>query len=172
VVSRVQIDDKAIQGSINRLRHHLTWDSKVVMRNIGITMREYVRETVRMGGRKRKHAPLSWWTTQRTGRRKPLSGLDRLFSYSSDSNSTHVFFRPETDGWSIGMHHTGYKIAPVSGRKMFVPFARGGGIGFTNRKASRVPAREIWPTQKEVRDMVSSMVSRWINDGARRSWRP
>lgn len=141
------------------------------MRNIGIGLRDYVRETVQMGGRKRPHAPLSWWTRQRTGRRKPLKGLERHFHYRSTSADAEVFFARPTYGWTIDMHHTGYKI-PARQGFMAMPLASGGYIFMRNARASRVPAREIWPVQKEVRDLVSKIVTDWIDNGVKRSWRP
>ena len=170
MVSRVTIDDAAIQGSIRRLRKHID-DSDLTMRIIGIALRDYVRETIRMGGRKRPHAPLSWWTIQRTGRRKPLKGIEKDIHYESGEKDAQIYFARQTYGWNIDMHHKGYNI-PARQGFMVVPLAKGGFIFMMKAKAAKVPGREIWPVQKEVRDLVSKLVTEWIGQGVSRSWRP
>jgi hypothetical protein len=160
VVSRVTIDDKAIQGSLRRLSRHIS-DTPVIMRVLGLALRNYVRQTIDMGGRKRAHAPLSWWTQQRTGRRKPLRGISKDIHYNSDAREANVYFARQTIGWSLDMHHKGYNVPAITGQLQKVPLAKGGAIFFRNRRASKV-----------VRDLTSRTVTEWIEDGAKKSWRP
>jgi hypothetical protein len=171
MVSSVRIDDAAIQGSIRRLSRHFKVEQKLVVRNIGIALRDYIRSTVDRGGRKRPHAPLSDWTRARTGRRKPLRGISRGISYRSNDEEVVIYYSRETDGWDLTLHHTGWRIPARVGR-MVVPLAGGGRRVFMKAKSVRVPGREIWPTQKEVRDLVSGIVTRWIDSGVKMSWRP
>jgi phage gpG-like protein len=171
MVSSVTVDFAPIQGAIRRLSRYI-YDDARLMDNIGRVLRDYVRQTIASSGRKRPYAPLSWWTTQRTGRRKPLSTIPRRISYSADKTTATVFYRGDQTNWSINAHHTGYKIPARKNVLMAVPLARGGAIFFHNARATRVPAREIWPTQKEVATVVSHMVNNWIKEGVRKTWRP
>jgi hypothetical protein len=166
----VHIETGEIGGAIRRLRRHIG-DSGRITQTIGLTLREYVRETITRGGRRRTYAPLSWWTRQRTGRTRPLLPLRPGIKYTADSTTVTVFYDGDrVNPWDTWMHHGGYTIPARSGR-MYVPFRRGGGAFFTRARAAAVPAREIWPTQREVRDEVRAMVTRWINEGVTAAWR-
>lgn len=172
----VKTDSAHILGSINRLRNYMYFDRPVVMRNIGTVLRDYVRQTITMQGRKRPYAPLAQMTKMRTGRRKALVGLRTQIKYRSDANSAEVYFEQRDPQWHIDMHHRGFRSGPVQlqGKDVMAVPQHGSDdpLYFKRRKEARIPAREVWPVQKEVRDIVSRMVTNWINSGIKSSWRP
>lgn len=166
----VEIDDRNLKASLRRMERELKNPGKVYGQ-AARHMRDYVRQTITMQGRKRPYAPLSKWTKAKTGRRKALIPLRKYIKARWDGTSGQVYFQQRSSAWHIDMHHTGFTSPAVIGRKMVVP-GKGGNIFavFMSRKASVIPAREVWPEQEEVEKEVNKMFSTWVDDVARRTW--
>lgn len=143
------------------------------------TLRDYVRQTITMQGRKRPYAPLSKWTKARTNRRKALITLRPRIKASWDDSKGVVYFDAPSSDWHIDMHHRGYRIPAISGKLMVVPAAKffgnrpAGGTfaAFKSRKASKVPAREIWPNKAEVKKVIEPIYKDWVQNQAEKNWR-
>ena len=163
---QVDIDDAQVQRSLSRYRRNLA-ESASLMRKLSFALRDYVRETIRMGGRKRPYAPLAQMTRLRTGRIKPLLPLVNSIKSSYTPQTLSVFFedaRAAAEGWTIEQHHKGYTI-PARQKLMVVQPRRGIAkpIFFRTAKATRVPAREVIPTRAEVNSVISGAVREWIS---------
>lgn len=172
--SGIHIDTSRLKASLRRMERDLKRPATVYGR-AARHMRDYVRETITMQGRKRKYTPLSHWTRARTGRRKALITMRPFIKASWDAKAGVVYFDQTDKAWHLDQHHTGFISPPVDlgGRKrMVVPKASGGVLAaFTKRKASKIPGREIWPTQKEVNAEVTGMFATWVDGLARKNWR-
>jgi hypothetical protein len=83
-----------------------------------------------------------------------------------------VFFRPPAGkNFSIAAHHNGFTTPSRIGRPvMAVPFAGGGVAFFKRARESKIPAREIWPTQQEAGALIRRAVTAWLQQG-QGSWR-
>lgn len=167
----VFVDDRALRGSLRRMRKEIG-NLRPVYRRASAHMRDYVRRTITMQGRKKPYKQISWWTKQRTGRRKALITLRPRIKNAWNSTEGVVYFDPISSAWHIDQHHTGYISKAVSSKRMVVP-NNGGGIvaAFSKRKASKIPAREIWPTKAEVARELRPIIQNWIFKGARKAWR-
>lgn len=164
----IRFDDEQVQRSLNRYRRNIS-ESASLMRRLSFSLRDYVRETIRMGGRKRPYAPLSQMTRLRTGRIKPLISLVNSIKSDYTPTSVRVYFENEkaaAQGWTIEQHHKGFTI-PARQKLMVVRPRRGIGkpIFFRTARRTRVPAREVIPTQREVNSVISAAVREWIERG-------
>ena len=162
----VTVNDQALTRAINKLSHHLG-DSFVAMDLIGQLMQRYVQDTIRAGGRKRPYAPLSPWTVRRTGRTRPLITLVDRFAYSASRDTATIYFMPPAGkNFSIDKHHRGFSIpARVGNPVMVIPFAAGGAAFLRKAKRSKIPAREVWPTQSETSSYVKRAARFWVQQG-------
>ena len=167
----ITIDTSNLKASIRRAQSKFRAPASVYGKSAR-HMRDYVRETISMQGRKRSYVPLSTWTKRRTGRRKALITLRQNIMARWDNSRGQVFFEQRDVGWHIDQHHTGYTSPAVLNKRMVVP-KHGGGIlaVFSNRKAAKTPAREVWPTQAEVNKEVTPIFNAWVSDIMRKSWR-
>lgn len=167
----VIVNDRQVRQSIDRLSAHLG-RTDIIMRRIGQHLRDYVRETIEMGGRGRPYAPLSRWTRMRTGRSRPLITLTNNFRFAYDSTTAIVFFTtPAGKSFSIWQHHFGFRVPARLGRPVMVIPTAGGSPIFTARaKESIIPARPVWPNKQEATAEVNAFIRDWINQGVRQ-WR-
>jgi len=167
----VEIDDRNLRKSMRNMEAFLRRPATVYGR-AARHMRDYVRQTITMQGRKRLYVPLSQWTRDRTGRRKALIHLRPFIKAKWDNIKGEVYFEQKSSGWHIDQHHTGYTSPAVLNKRMVVP-RHGGGIFavFSNRKASKTPAREVWPNQAELTKEMVPIFKTWVDDIARRQWR-
>jgi len=170
--SGIHIDSSRLRASLRRMEKDLKRPATVYGR-ASRHMRDYVRETITMQGRKRSYAPLSHWTRERDNRRKALITLRPFIKASHDARAGVVFFQQKSSAWHIDQHHTGFVSPAVTGKKRMVVPKAGGGVlaAFTKRKASKIPGREVWPTQAEVNKEVTGMFSTWVDGLARKNWR-
>jgi hypothetical protein len=134
-------------------------------------MRLYVQRTITLQGRGKKYQPLAQITSLRTGRRKALLSLRKQIKSNFTSKNANVFFTPISDKWNDLSHHFGFTSPPVVNKRMVIPLRGGGSIFLKNRKASVIPAREIWPSNKEVTTEVKPIFDRFIRNTMRRNWR-
>lgn len=164
------IDDKNLKRSIDFLSQYFKRRQQVFAR-IGWHMRDYVRDTIRMGGRGEPFAPLSDWTIARTGRTRPLITLaDRIQSRSTNDDA-QVYFAPiPGKNFTINQHHRGYTRPAIVGLQV-VPIKKGLSRYFMSSQAIEVPARKIWPTGQETSKEITKYVHEWINSGAKANWR-
>lgn len=167
----IEIDSSRLRASLSRMERSLK-RPQVVYGRAARHMREYVRRTITLQGRKRNYIRLSHWTRGRTGRRKALITLRPYIKSRYDSTSGQVYFQQRDASWHIDQHHTGFTSPAVVNKRMVIPKA-GGGIlaAFMNRKASKIPAREVWPTKAEVTKEVTRMFATWVDGVARKTWR-
>jgi hypothetical protein len=162
-VIRVDFQDEQVQRSLRRYRDQIA-SSPSLMRSLSFQLRDYVRETMKMQGRKRPWAPLSQMTMLRTGRRKPLTPLVSAIKSSYTPTSVQVYFEnPKNQDWTIEQHHKGYTIPAKVGRQGFYAARGGAPHFFMYRKSAKVPAREIIPTRAEINKVISGTVTNWIN---------
>jgi len=166
-VFRVDIDDEQVVRSLRRYRRTVT-ESTGLMRSLSFALRNYVRETMSMGGRKRPYEPLAPLTRFRTGRRKPFSTIIKSVKSRYTSNTVEVYFdsvEAQAENWDLEMHHKGFTI-PARKKLMVIRPARGGDpIFFRTARRTRVPAREIIPTQREINSVISKEITTWIERG-------
>lgn len=135
------------------------------MRQLGRALRDEVRRRFTTQG-DGSWAPLSPWTVATTGRRKPLIGLrDRIHSRIVGDDVAEVYFDAPSDEWSIDMHDKGFISPAVEGKRMAWSLARPSAVGMRrqyislqSRGASIIPARRVWLTAKETRDIVNAEV--------------
>jgi len=163
---RVTIDARKLNRSMNRVLSHLR-NPQVFYREAAIHMREYVRGTIRIQGRKRKYASLAPMTRQKTGRRKALITLTSRIKSGATRDKGIVYFDPISSRWHIDDHHKGFTTGPVAGKKMSFS-TRSGKIAFTARKTIRVPAREVWPTKAEVELELRPIAKKWVDRGIKK----
>ncbi len=167
----VTIDDRALKGSLRRLRRYVG-NTTPVYRKAALHMRNYVRQTITLQGRKSPYKQLSWWTKQKTGRRKALITLRPRIKAAWGRQIGAVFFDPVSAAWHIDQHHTGYISKEVTGKRMAIPRKGGGLVALLmNRKQSVIPRREIWPGKGEAAKEIQPIVQAWLTRGARKTWR-
>lgn len=167
----VEIDSRRLRASLRRMERQLK-RPQVVYGRASRHMRDYVRRTITLQGRKRNYIPLSQWTRARTGRVKALITLRSNIRSRFSSAAGEVYFQQRSPHWHIDQHHTGFISPAVINKRMIVPKSGGGILAvFTKRKASKIPAREVWPTKSEVTREVTRMFATWVQGVARKSWR-
>lgn len=168
----VIIDTRRLDASIRKMNGMLRGGLGPAYSEIGRTMRNYVRATITSQGRKRPYAPLSWWTKQRTGRRKALITLKKRIKHKSSSKSAKVFFNAGGLNFTITQHHKGFTSPAVSNKLMVIPNPSGTVFkAFKSRKASKIPAREVWPTDRETKRIASRIFKNFFDGKARVLWR-
>lgn len=165
----VFINTKRLDRSIKGMRVTLR---KGPYRKVGFLLRNYVRKTITMQGRKRPYKPLSWWTKKRTGRNKALITLRNRIKFFSDRNSASIYFDGQGLDFSITNHHFGFTSPAVSGKRMVVPNPSGGILAaFSSRRKSVIPPREVWPQFREVRRLVRREFRNFYSKEAKVKWR-
>lgn len=167
----VEIDLTDLRASMGRMERNLK-NHTVFYGRASRHMRDYVRNTITMQGRTKNYATLSQWTRRKTGRRKALITLRRNIRARHDRVAGEVFFQQRDSSWHIDQHHTGFTSPAVVNKRMVVPNQAGGILAvFSNRKASKIPARQVWPSFAETRKEVTRIYSIWLDSIARKSWR-
>jgi hypothetical protein len=167
----VTIDDDNLKRSIRDLSA-IIGETAPIYLEIGRYLKGYVQQTIERGGRSEPWAPLSVWTSLRTGRTQPLITLAQGIDFGASENGVEVFFRSPSPAWNLTQHHEGYITRERWGRPvMVVPTQGFGKIFFRHAKQSVIPARPVWPTAEEITPMVSQMVADWIQKGAVSTWR-
>jgi hypothetical protein len=134
---------------------------------IGARLVAYTRETINMQGRT-AWKPLAESTKKSTGRSKALTPLIPFIKYRVNNRSgVTVYFSKRPTGWNLSMHERGFTSRAVKGVFMKAP-----NLGkFMSRKASKIPARRVWPTATVTRAIVSDLSRDWLHSVARRSWK-
>lgn len=165
----VRVDDSAFQRAVERFKDHLR-GTRRPMTVAGRGLRDYVKETIRMGGRP-AWPPLSKWTIARTRRTKPLGNMQKYISFEASATGARVFARETGEDWSVDQHHTGWYIPPREAPIMVTKKPDGRGKTFFRKaEGAYVPPRPIWPTRREVEKVVVPTVQDWLKEGARK-WR-
>lgn len=160
----VRIDDAQLKRALRALKSELT-NTRPINERVARAMRDYVKDTIRMGGRNRAHAPLAPMTIARTGRTKPLVGVEKGIRASATKDEAVVYHT--NPKYTATQHHRGY-TTPAINKSVLM---KSGDQFFRGKKASRVPAREIWPNIHETYRVVKGLFSDWIKSGAFRAWR-
>lgn len=167
----IEIDSRSLRASLRRMERELKRPSKLYA-NLGRYWRDYVRQTIAQGGRKRPYAPLSKWTRRRTGRRKPLITLRKQIRARWDGSAAEIYFAQVSSAWHIDQHHTGYTSPAVVNKRMVIRSKSGGVVAaFFSRKAAVTPAREVWPTKSEVTAGTVPVFKKFVDTAARKNWR-
>lgn len=157
---------KRLTGELSRLRRPYGQSSRVA--------RDYVRQTITRQGRNRPYAKLSSWTKFKTNRHKALLSLRPRIKARWDHRSAEVYFDTGGVNYTATQHHRGYTTPgqKAKGKKVFVVTSRSGQKRFFRSfKKAKTPAREIWPTQRELRKVVNPVFSKWVKNSARKTWR-
>ena len=158
----ISIDDAVVQKYLDRYKIQMTQSARMMQKATG-DLRDYIRETMQMQGRKRPWVPLSRFTMMRTGRRKPLSTLVKQVKSRYTATSGEVYFdNPKNESWTLWEHHKGFSIPPSVGRQGFYAARTKKPVFFMSRQGARVPAREIIPTTREVNQVVGAAVREWL----------
>lgn len=170
MVSTVFIRDRNLRRAMRAMEAGLRNPAPVYGR-AARHMRDYVRHTITLQGRRKSYTALSAWTRAKTGRRKALITLRPRIKARWDKSKGEVYFAPASSSWHIDQHHTGFTSPAVTNKRMVVPLKAGGVRVFWSRKASKIPAREVWPTRREVEREVTPFFASWVDKLARSRWR-
>ena len=168
----VKVRSEEFFNSIRGFEEHLR-GTRSVMIVIGRGLRDYTKETIRMGGRpKYPWAPLSPWTIATKGRTKPLGNMQKFIRYRADANNAEVFGADTGENWTVDQHHRGFYIpARFSARP--VMHAKLPGLGrkfFVSARWANVPARPFFPDAQQMEEPSRLAVENWVAEGARRKW--
>ena len=160
----IDIDDENVARSLRRYRENLN-ESASLMRRLSFNLRDYVRDTIKMQGRKRPYEPLAEMTRLRTGRRNALTTLQSAIKSTYTPTTLSVFFENPKPGqtWTIEQHHKGFYVPPQIGRQGFYAARSGRPVYFMTSRGHKIPAREVIPTKAEVDKVVSAAVTDWVN---------
>lgn len=138
--------------------------ARSLMSRVARHFRDRVRSRITSQGNG-SWAPLSNWTRARTGRRKALITLRNRIKAKWDSESAQVYFDSPSSEWDISDHHQGFTSPAVKGKRMAWrltnPAAirwRGSKVSITSRKASRIPARDVWSSDAKVKREVNTIL--------------
>jgi hypothetical protein len=158
----ITIDDAQVQASLRRYRENLE-ESASLMRRLSFNLRDYVRDTIKMQGRKRPYEPLAPMTRLRTGRRNALTTLQSAIKSSYTATTVQVYFdNPKGESWTIEQHHKGFYVPPKVGRQGFYAARTGAPVFFMSSRGHKVPAREVIPTKAEINSVISVAVTNWV----------
>jgi hypothetical protein len=161
----IKYDDRAIQAALGHIELSLKNREKL-MDKAGRTIRDYVRDTMKMQGRNRPYAPLAHSTRQTTGRRLVFTTIRPEIKHYSNNQRFFVYHDRQTTGWNLSMHVKGIRVPSVRNVVMMIPngLGRGKPKFFRFRYPYTVPAREIWPSRPEVIWQVNEVIRQWIAD--------
>lgn len=166
----ITIDDKSFRASAKRLRDTIS-NLRPVYRRTAAHMRDYVRQTITSQGRSKPYQPLAPTTVLKTGRRKALLELRPRIKSSYSSQNAIVFFEKMSPHWDDLSHHFGFRSKAVVNKRMILPNRKGKTIHFTSRKESVIPAREIWPNDREIKSEIVPLFNKFIKEAIRKNWR-
>lgn len=143
-------------------------------KRIGRGLRDDARRriTTQDGG---KYAPLSKWTRARTGRRKALVTEKKNISFKMIGGK--LIIGHTATGWNISMHEQGFTTSGFSGKKVTITLknpnalrdVKGNSITIRGAKASEVPARRVFPTEKESITIIKPIIEDWLRKIVRRA---
>jgi len=93
-----------------------------------------------------------------------------------DSNKAEIYFDKPEPHWDITDHHKGYVSRAVSNKRMTVPLklasklklGSADRLTFYNRKASKVPARKVWLSQRMTKKRVNREMERYTTEVEKR----
>jgi len=136
---------------------------------IGARLVAFTRTTISMQGRNAPWKPLAASTKKSTGRTKALITLIPFIRYRVNNRfGVTVYFSKRPTGWSLDMHERGFTSRAVP--KGVIMRAKGLGL-FSGRKASKIPARRVWPTVVQSNAIIRDVSTDWIRQVVRTSWR-
>lgn len=164
---RITVDKRSVDLAIQRTRSNIEM-RRPLLEKIGLELREYTRDTIRMQGRGAGWKPLADSTKKSTGRSKALMPFIPFIKYRVNNRSgVTVFFSKRPTGWSLEMHERGFSSPAVKGK--FMKAARLG--KFMSRKKSVIPARKVWPSLGVIQKISRRLTNDWLRDILRRTWR-
>lgn len=163
-----------LQGAIREVRNHVG-DSpsgrRRLMNKMGLAMRNASRQNITTQG-EGKWAPLSRWTRAKTGRRKALITLRERIKHDYNADQARVYFEQSSPFWNLDTHHFGRTSAGVRNTPMRIPLPRNSGqiagaglrILIFNRRASRIPARPVWASKKQIQAEGEKQIANWLEE--------
>jgi hypothetical protein len=172
----IKFDDRGVSAALREIESQVK-DRTKLMDKAGKTIRDYVRETIKMQGRK-PWAPMTKSSRQTSGRYKLFTSVGPDIVHQANNERFVVFFNRRTVGWTLEMHQKGFRVPYSRGIVMMIPNGlgkarnaagrfTGGSVGpkfFTFRYPFNVPAREIWPSRPEVIYQVNEVLRQWLHD--------
>jgi hypothetical protein len=118
----------------------------------------------------RWEAKSKWISAKKGAGAKTLAGMENYIRHNMTSKlSGRVAFYSPGD-WTLTQHHRGFTL-PASGREETISIRNPSALGLTPgtkaykfvwRKDSKVPARQIWPTEKQAFDMAGRQLIGWL----------
>lgn len=158
-VSRVVVvDDRNLKRAFRTIEKSLQGNGRrKLFARIARKLRDLTRRRITTQG-DGSWKPLSRWTKERTGRRKALLPLRKNIKAKWNNNEATVVFERTSPDWDATTHHQGATSPAVKGKRMTFLLANGKRRTFFNRKASVIPARRIWLSQKMTRIQVNRIL--------------
>lgn len=149
-----------------------------LLKRIGAALRDRARGNISdQSYEGQSWRPLSDWTRAKTGRFKALITEREKIKYDVDAQGlTLRVFHEQTDpNWTLTQHHKGFTSPAVTGKLMAFPLVRPNlvGIGsklaiFQSRKATKTPARPVWPSPAMIKKLVGPLIDLWMKENAKR----
>jgi len=161
----IKFEDRAIQAALGAIELSIK-NREILMNKAGMTIRDYVRETIQMQGRTKPYAPLAKSTRQTTGRRLVFTTIRPEIKHFANAHRFMVYHDRNTIGWDLTMHTKGIKVPSLRNVVMMIPNGMGRGKPkfFRFRYPYTVPAREIWPSRPEVIWQTNEVIRQWLAD--------
>lgn len=113
--------------------------------------------------------PVSKWIRAKKNTTKALAGMQSRIKFKSMPTQMELYF--ESPGnWAISDHDKGFTVG-ATGKRVTIPLRNPAALGlpskalsfsFISRRDSVVPARKVWPTDKEAEAILVPIVSRWV----------
>lgn len=139
----------------------------LLMSRIARELRDRTRKRITSQG-EGTWAPLSKWTQARTGRRKALVTLRKNVKARWNADEAAIYFEPVSNKWDLTDHHRGFTSPAVNGKRMSWNLVRPTAIGLRqnkisimSRKASVIPARDVWSTDRKTKIWVNTQINKY-----------
>jgi hypothetical protein len=142
----------------------------VLYTRVGRALRDDARNRITTQG-EGKWKPLSKWTRAKTGRRKALITERRNIIYQRKGAAVEVLHRSPSSQWSLNTHAAGF-TRPAVRKRVRIPLKQPKLLGVTTpyiilprgSRASKTPARNVWGTVGQQRNVWLPEVRRWMQE--------
>lgn len=132
----------------------------IILRRTAKELQEGVQNRILSGGQG-KWPPLSKWTVGRTGRTVPLQPLAGRVKRRFRQGRAEVYFDSPSQEWNLTSHHYGFNVRETHAL-MRIPQLVGGAVFLRRRRPYRVPARPVWPTERQAVTVLNRNIRAFI----------